>query len=156
MTCFDKSRVDTFLHRPKHGFLFILKNVLFRDKQYWNTHNIFKKDDSKKSMLSCILYWGEETWHSETNWFNLKSAGNLAFFSNRKSVRLRMRSWPEKEREEAKNNLRWILRCKGRFCLLFFCTFASCSRQNAICMYGKAVQKNIQIFHFFTDVTEWK
>ena len=65
----------SFLHPAKHGFLFILKNVLFREINDTEipTHNInLKKNDLKKSMLSYILYLGEKCAIKKK--FNLKTA----------------------------------------------------------------------------------
>ena len=46
----------------------------------------------KNQGLALYCVFGGETCHEKKNLIQFKTAGNLAFFSNRKSVRLRMRS----------------------------------------------------------------
>ena len=46
------------------------------------------------------MYLGVKRAMLKKKLIKFKTAGNLAFFSNRKSVRLRMRNWSENEREE--------------------------------------------------------
>ena len=49
----------SFLHTAKHGFLFILKNVVFKEiNDIEIPITFFKQNVLKKPMLSYILYLG--------------------------------------------------------------------------------------------------
>ena len=92
----------SFLHPAKHGFLFILKNVLFREINDTEKHIKFSKKMIWKNQclpIFCIWRWNVPY---EKKLIQFKDSRNFRFFSNRKSVRLRMRSWSENEREEGR------------------------------------------------------
>ena len=96
----------SFLHPAKHGFLFILKNVLFKDIHVNDTETpitFSKKMISKNQCLAIFCIWGWNVPCKKTL-IQFKAAGNLAFFSNRKLVRLRMRRWSENERGKGEEN----------------------------------------------------
>ena len=87
----------SFLHPAKHGFPFILKIVLFKDINDTEIPITFsKKMIWKNQCLAIFCIWG---WNVPCK---IKDRRKFSFFSNRKSVRLRMRSWSENKREEGR------------------------------------------------------